>query len=379
MNITNKEKLKQILEMARNEHNIDDIVKFIRESLNMTSGIFAKAVKELQNDFSDIDKELLYNIAYDYDRFQYKYAMRLQKILSFENECYAVNYLISIDFKPSILKSDIEAAKNSKIFSSNELNELNQIYESYKIIYEPIFKERIGNAISEGKNESFKKQYEKEVESAKLLIADIMNSNIRVDIYLKKHSLTNGDYLRALRVLNTFNEPLYEEYKNFTKSKSKQIFVSIISNGKKMVNELKNGVLLENGDVRDFDIIDYYNLTTLKLQEFLNIIKSELTPQEIVLYRRFANANGRINTLDLQQLYNQRQVFGVEFDKNNNPIMGTGREIQKEEKENIVNYLKESKLPLTINVYNAAFKRWKNGYLNMPTNFNLDSEQAKKI
>ena len=56
-------------------------------------------------------------------------------------------------------------------------------------------------------------------------------------------------------------------------------------------------------------------------------------------------------------------IIDVEFDKNNKPIIGTGRLIKTEEKQAVINYLKENNIPLYYDCYNIALKRYIHGNL----------------
>lgn len=139
-----------------------------------------------------------------------------------------------------------------------------------------------------------------------------------------------------------------------------------------MINLIENGIQLENGHIRKFDIIDYLSRTSLRTDEYLKIIKGKVSPHEYYLFKRFASSNMFI-PINTNKLYNTFQSYNVQFDKSNHIIPGTGRIIEKYEKENIINYIKTHHLPFTENVYNALFDRWKKGYIEMPTKFNQDN------
>ena len=116
-----------------------------------------------------------------------------------------------------------------------------------------------------------------------------------------------------------------------------------------------------NGVKREFDIVDYYEYTKLSFDELLNITKGKLSSADYRILRMFIakNKNDReMSANDIANIYKNKTVVGVEFDKFGKVIPNTGREITLEEKQNIIRYLKRKNIPITNKTYNIIYRRW---------------------
>lgn len=377
----NLEDLKLILEKAKKNYDIEELREHIRNTYNATASVFAKVVSIYQNYFNEDDREILYDLAYDYSKYQYDYVLTLQKLLDINDECNIINYLISTDIIPSKLDTYISRAETKRFFSEDQLDKLRKISEKYKVIVKPIIDAKISKAISEGKLESFKKEYKNKLEEARKIIKGFIGANVRnIFEYSKQNNIDKNEFYRCLHVLKSLDDPVYTEYKLYTKSQNGQRYAALVYNGKKIVQQLINGVQLDNGEIRDFDMIDYYELTSMPPETFLNVVKNELSPKERLIFIKFIKSNTNLVPLNLIKLYSMLQILDVQFDEKNRTIPGTGRVIEQFEKENLINYLKAMDIPLNMCTYNAALKRWKNGYLVMPTPFYEDvSISSKKV
>lgn len=96
---------------------------------------------------------------------------------------------------------------------------------------------------------------------------------------------------------------------------------------------IKTGVVM--GDkTREFDLVDYYEITKLSFEDLMNIVKGKLSQEDYMVLRTFIvkNKNDKEMTpLEIENLYKNKIVVGVEFDKMGKVIPNTGREITLEE------------------------------------------------
>ena len=366
---------------SKNESDFSKIKDYIKNTFQLTPGAFSNCVKEYQNLFSDDDKELLYDLAFDYKRYSNSYMLKLRDLLSLENETDKFNYLMAINCLPHELKNAIMSAKYQKYLSSDDIKVLEQFCEVFTRVMKPIISERIGQGVIEARSRMKREYCEEMLPYARKIIGDYINTDaISIEKFCNQQGIKSEEFYRLLEVLNFLDDPIYEEYKSFASKQRSSRYATILENGKKMCDLLVSGVQLPDGNTRAFDIIDYNNLTKLDFNDFFGIVKSNLSPAEIRSFRNFVSANSNFQHLNLDNLYNSKQIFGVQFDSKGNIIPNTGRVIEKEEKENLVNYLKENHLPLVQCYYNAVFKRWKEGNLLMPTSFSKnDEDQSKRI
>jgi len=148
----------------------------------------------------------------------------------------------------------------------------------------------------------------------------------------------------------------------------------------KIVKTIKEGINLPNGKHRDFDLLDYYKIINIPLNKLETILEKNIHKQENylendLLLMQFISQNNCdcLNEKSIEKIYSDKHIVGVQFDKKNRPIPGTGREITKEEKQNIIFYLNENKIPLNIKTYSIAMRRYLNGELLINQN-NLEND-----
>ena len=138
-----------------------------------------------------------------------------------------------------------------------------------------------------------------------------------------------------------------------------------------LVEMIKKGITLTNGNHRKFDLLDYYQVTNIPLVELPKIAKDKVSKSDFRFLLYFINQNKNDYNIDgsfLKKIYDEKYVVDVELDENNRPIFGTGREITKGEKQDIVMYLSRNRIPLTKRTYSIAMRRYIDGELIMNKN-----------
>ena len=187
------------------------------------------------------------------------------------------------------------------------------------------------------------------------------SGSISISLSLKK-------FKNILSFIKLEDKELYNLYEQKALSIKQKNYRNMTSICKEIIDYINNGIL-ENGAVRSFDLLDYYHITKCDRTTILKILK-ETSPKDVKIYgaflRRYQNSK-LLNESQVEEILNSKQTIGIEFDKNNNPILGTGYIVTQEEKENIFNYLKENNIPLYDDVYNIALKRYLNKNLIIKT------------
>lgn len=146
------------------------------------------------------------------------------------------------------------------------------------------------------------------------------------------------------------------------------------------INELVNqGVLCNDGRLRKFDVLDYYERTSMSMKKFNVLCIEVLTGIDTKKIKQFIKSNFeslKINDEDVEMILNQHDEVRCEKDDRGYPIPGTGTIITNQEKLGIINYLKKLRVPLTYGTYYAAFRRYVNGYLIISLEY-LDADDEK--
>lgn len=149
----------------------------------------------------------------------------------------------------------------------------------------------------------------------------------------------------------------------------------------KIVKMIKESIELPDGKQRKFDLLDYYQFINIPFVELQRMAQGRISKSDYRYLMYFINQNKNDYSLDamsIKKIYEEKYVIGAEFDKNNEPITGTGREITKEEKQNILFYLTENKIPLTKKTYGIAMRRYIDGELLMNKNISQNNINISK-
>ena len=329
-----------------------ELYRFLSTNKKISSLYFSQIMENVQSEFSKKDLELLFDFAYNYSK-DTMYQIILNKLLSFKSNDDAINYMISIDYTPDDLYKHLWylSSNYDKHYSNEDYERLVNLRKDYQRIMSLIKK------TIKSENDKLKRQKELEVATQNLK-----------DALLNKTTLTPHD----IALLKDNNNPLLDQYFKMREEKRKQIFAIIINKIRNMVKGLKEGIILEDGTKRAYDIADYHLSTKLSFNQLEDIAKIYLSPTDYLLIKRFVKKYEKAHPLSLDKLYAEKQVFNAQFDSDGNMI--SGREITKYEKENIVIYMKNKGLPMYREIYNALFLRWKKGYLEMPTKFMIDDD-----
>ncbi len=142
--------------------------------------------------------------------------------------------------------------------------------------------------------------------------------------------------------------------------------------GMKVIELLQNGVTDSEGNIREFDIVDYYNITRLSPSTLYDSLYTNFwhmfDMDSLKLFHSFVirSQNDSKNT-----------VKGIMEVKHFIPVDGGMREITDDEKKGVIGYLKFNKIPLTANTYAIVLKRYLNGEIIL--NYNAEEKNKKLV
>lgn len=108
-------------------------------------------------------------------------------------------------------------------------------------------------------------------------------------------------------------------------------------------------------------------------------VRGRLNSQERKILMKFIlKYRHDIPIWNVQLIYDMKQTVGVQFDEEGRIIPGTGREITLEDKNYIIEYLRNNNIPLTNAAYNAAVKRLVLGVLVIENN-TIKEKSSQKV
>lgn len=185
--------------------------------------------------------------------------------------------------------------------------------------------------------------------------------------FCKSTKLNLSDFEAFVELVKNNNKELYEKYLQKIKFEANQRYLDFIFQINEVIELIKNGVIEENGNVREFNLLDYYLIIKLNNETVFDIGKKVLDNQEMNLLRKFIGKNSTnvifYDSINLKKLLDEKVEINCQKDKKGFPIPGTGKIITREEKQSIIDYLMENRVPLNSKTYDIALKRYLNGNL----------------
>lgn len=158
----------------------------------------------------------------------------------------------------------------------------------------------------------------------------------------------------------------FQKYNEKIEKQRNRRFAIIISMIYKLIDYIKNGIECEDGSIKQFDIIDYYLFTKLEFDFFLNIISEfnvKLSNEEYKILKTFFAKNKKATKDNFKDMAKILRSDSIQ-------IVGN-RTILLEEKELIVKYLKDNKIPQNVVTYNLVLRRYLDSKIILNTKNNV--------
>ena len=264
----------------------------------------------------------------------------------------------------------IKHALTNLIISYNLPNNIREELLGKLTIYADYLKENRKLEEAAKKTEKENKYIEGNLENARLIIAEYLNSNYSdINQYCLNANLERKVFDKYLELVKNNDEQLYTKYLQRIEDDKNKSYEDLLSRTLKVIDLIKNGVV-ENGVKREFDLVDYYRYLPLGFDKMLRIVRDGINHEDYKLLGAYVgkHKNDReLSEVEIDNIYNVKTLINVEFDEENKVIPGSGREITIQEKQNIVKYLIDNNIPVTNKTYNIIYRRWLSGELVLET------------
>lgn len=212
-----------------------------------------------------------------------------------------------------------------------------------------------------------KEKYNNSLKKARKVVNEFLdNENLTFDEFLEVHNMAKETFKKYINAINMYDKELYDKYINAISSKKKENEDNINLELKLLEEGILNGYE-ENGLKREFDIIDYLLITKIPITKIGRFNLNSVDKKVRATLNKFKNNYKYVNKEDKRELNNimeNSRTFGVKFDNKGNIIPGSGRTITNEERDNLINYLRERDLPVNNCTYNIILKRYINGFID---------------
>lgn len=242
-----------------------------------------------------------------------------------------------LHYNPSKLKLRIDKFIKYSIVSKQEIIDLMMLYANLK---EAVYNER----------PEIKPNKEKLFESS-TIVEDFIESGMSIFRYCIERYMRKDDFSYALRTVKRYNTDLYNLYLNYCTLREEYVKEEVFSKKDEMVEKIQNGVLLENGEKREFDILDYYSLMrSMDIIEFYKI------------YRKYSNDDNENKIIAKfcridwkgEQTYRVKTIKAlmkaeIEFD---------GYKVDDDAKVAILDYLYSREIPISQRTFRTAVRRY---------------------
>ncbi len=379
---------------------IDKMINFVESATSHFSNDFFKFESVLNDIIDSNDTNYIKEIVFTnhlspyviksfiekYRFYNRKYANNLDNIIkkintaikSLEKEHKYIHYSIAL----------------TKIESSNDLEEIKIIVKNNMIYLTNDNIERFITiyraALSDKKKQELEEQLLKKIEIAKEDIKKdnatdralgierrkenlynsidfniFLSSDIKSkDDFCKLMDIRESDFNTLFSMLEVRDNELYLKIKEKIRSLQGQRYAVLINKVNSIADNIINGIELEDGSRRNFEIIDYFLSTKLDFNDFIDLYNKNrnIDIESLKSIKIFFAKNKLTNKLNINQELDGTTIFMID-DK---PY-----EVSKEEKQTVLNYLRVKDIPLYIKVYKQALKRHISG--------NLILEDDKKL
>ena len=145
-----------------------------------------------------------------------------------------------------------------------------------------------------------------------------------------------------------------------------------LERAKEIVKLLHIGVETETGEMRQFNILDYYKITKISPKKLYEItaadLRKEYSDSEVKKFRSFV-----LRSLNDTKI-TARAIMEV---KHSVIVNDELREITDSEKKGVIGYLKFNKLPWTSDMYALALKSYLDGELSLENNLDENKTLIK--
>lgn len=244
-------------------------------------------------------------------------------------------------------------------YFENDINILNDLKLKINKYFEHV------KEIKKTNNKLIKNEQHHEIT---LLINDYINSDcLSLKEYSQKTTTDINIIKKYLKIISKQNLELYTKYLQAEEVKHQLKWNYIEQKTEVLLDFLTNGITDSNNQIRDFDIIDYYELININFEEIVeHINERQYTSDEVRLLKKFINKPAaRHRDYEIKCIYECIHEINCQKDANGIIIHGTGRIINDSEKEKIINYLEKIGVPISYKNYILAVNRYINNDLNI--------------
>ena len=254
-------------------------------------------------------------------------------------------------FKAYDLNAALKSVSAEKIFTIEELHIIGNIIKEYKKKYGMCDTSQNLKSIN--------------------TIKDFINGGyISVDQYCKDTGISYQKFQQAIASVKVDDVNLYNYFYDYITRVQKDNYLTIKNMWEEIKIKIINGIELNNGSNRQFDLLDYFEITNLLPNDFYIIMTEKKIENDTFALRKFKTFVNNclldhiLRPEQIELFYKQVYQYNLKKDENGNLIPNSGNIISYDDKVNIIEYLRSNNIPLYNRVLLIALSRFKKETLN---------------
>lgn len=179
-----------------------------------------------------------------------------------------------------------------------------------------------------------------------------------LDCYCGRLNITKATFENYVSLMKETNNPIYDEYADFSLEQRRTKFINLLDKFHTMISLIQNGVI-EDGEKRDFDILDYYSYTKLSFDEVKKIIKGNVSNAEYSVFSMFCSkySDKPLDGKAIKEIFDSDVNFFCKI-SSEGEIVDTGYSVNEYDKQHVMNMLKSQKIPITSSTYSAMLNNY---------------------
>lgn len=212
-------------------------------------------------------------------------------------------------------------------------------------------------------------------EEADLIVIDTINGQFSgKQKYCTKNNIEIEYYDRCVEIVRKNNPVLFKKYVTMIQRENERKSNEYVAKINEMMFYMENGIPVDDGDNRSFDLLDYFLFTTMDYNKMIRLLDIVMKDKDSRPMRTFITKNKVIREaipVTVHSILNEHLEIGVKKDERGNLLVGSGSIITEEEKKYIIHYLNRNQIPFHYQLYQLALTRYLKGQL-------LDREEYLK-
>lgn len=179
-----------------------------------------------------------------------------------------------------------------------------------------------------------------------------------LDCYCGKLNITKAAFENYVSLMKETNNPIYDEYADFSLEQRRIKFINLMDKFRTIISLIQNGII-EDGEKRDFDILDYYSYTKLSFDEVKKIIKGNVSNAEYSVFSMFCSkySDKPLDGKAIKEIFDSDVNFFCKI-SSKGEIVDTGYSVNEYDKQHVMNMLKSQKIPITSSTYSAMLNNY---------------------